>query len=191
MNIETCAGYNYSYPFLSIGTGIHVEDNFVQPLFKHIFNIEHPTMAFIGLPMTSNNLHLFDLQVKKHFLSKSYRLIEPFCCFYLNQARFAIKFISGEKKLPTRLDMLEDQEDESIRQWNKGYPKWKTHDIARDQKVYQQELSELAGIKNLPDVFYAMYFDVADGLINSPTQFRKFRYIIVDDKTFIKKKYEN
>lgn len=66
MNIETFAGYNYSYPFLSIGTGIHVEDNFVQPLFKHIFNIEHPTMAFIGLPMTSNNLHLFDLQVKKN-----------------------------------------------------------------------------------------------------------------------------
>lgn len=87
--------------------------------------------------------------------------------------------------------MLENQQDEAIQQWNKGYPKAKTHDIARDQKVYQQQLSELAGIKNLPDVFYSMYFDVADGLINNPTQFRKYRYIIIDDKTFTKKRLEN
>lgn len=60
---EYFAGYLYSYPFLSVDSGIHVEDNFVQPLYKHIFNIEHPTMAFIGLPMTSNNFHTFDLQV--------------------------------------------------------------------------------------------------------------------------------
>lgn len=87
--------------------------------------------------------------------------------------------------------MLENQKIETIQQWNKGYPKSKTHDIARDQKEYQKQLSELAGIKNLPDVFYDLYFDVSDGLQNNPTQFRKFNYIIIDDKTFIKKRFES
>lgn len=83
--------------------------------------------------------------------------------------------------------MLEDQMIEAQKQWNKGYPKAKTHDIARDQKEYQQQLSELADIKNLPDVFYAMYYDVSSGLKDHPTQFRKYRYTIIDEHTFIKK----
>lgn len=87
--------------------------------------------------------------------------------------------------------MLEDQMNEARKQWNKGYPKAKTHDIARDQKEYQRQLSELAGIKNLPEVFYDMYFDVSKGLNDQPTQFRKFRYTIIDDHTFIKQKAEN
>lgn len=61
--IQSRAGYSYSYPFLSIESGIHVEDNFIQPLYKHIFNIEHPTMGFIGLAMAAYKLPLFDLQV--------------------------------------------------------------------------------------------------------------------------------
>lgn len=87
--------------------------------------------------------------------------------------------------------MLANQQVEAYQQWNKGYPKAKTHDIARDQEKYQKELSELAGIKNLPDVFYTMFFDVYDGLINNPTQFRKYRYTIIDDENYIKKKLEN
>lgn len=102
-----------------------------------------------------------------------------------------MKFISGEKKLPSRYEMLEDQMVEAQTQWNKGYPKAKTHDIARDQKAYQKQLSELADIKNLPDVFYAMYFDVSSGLHEQPTQFRKFRYTIIDDHTFVKERAEN
>lgn len=87
--------------------------------------------------------------------------------------------------------MREDQMVEAQILWNKGYPKAKTHDIARDQMEYQKQLSELADIKNLPDVFYAMYFDVSSGLRDHPTQFRKFRYTILDDHTFIKQKAEN
>lgn len=42
-------GYNYTYPFLANDSGITFDNNNVQPLYKHIFNIEHPTMLFIGL----------------------------------------------------------------------------------------------------------------------------------------------
>lgn len=46
-----CTGYLYSYPFLSaihppfIGTGERV-----QHLYQHIFSIDHPSIAFVGLP---------------------------------------------------------------------------------------------------------------------------------------------
>lgn len=57
-------GYKYSYPFLSVDSGIHVEENFVQPLYKHIINIEHPTMAFIDIPTTLFPYPIMNLQVK-------------------------------------------------------------------------------------------------------------------------------
>lgn len=57
------SGYRYSYPFLNADSGIHIEDNFVQPLYKHIFNIEHPTMVFIGLTDQLGTFRVFDLEV--------------------------------------------------------------------------------------------------------------------------------
>lgn len=60
---EPFSGYKYSYPFLSGSTGIEVDDNYVSPLFQQILNIRHPTMAFIGIPVPSNN-YLIDLQVR-------------------------------------------------------------------------------------------------------------------------------
>lgn len=33
--IVYCTGYKYTFPFLSIDCGISVDDNFVQPLYKH------------------------------------------------------------------------------------------------------------------------------------------------------------
>lgn len=52
---------------LSVDSGIHVEENYVQPLYKHIINIEHPTMAFIGIPTTLIPYPFMDLQVKCKF----------------------------------------------------------------------------------------------------------------------------
>lgn len=99
--------------------------------------------------------------------------------------------MSGERKLPSKNEMREDQMAEAERLWKKGYPRERTHDVARDQKVYQKQLSDLAGIKNLPDVFYDMYFDIYTGLTENPSGFRKYRYTIIDDHTFVKERAEN
>lgn len=87
--------------------------------------------------------------------------------------------------------MLADQLAEAEKLWKKGYPIEKTHDIARDQKAYQKQLSDLADIKNIPDVFYDMFFEIFTGLVENPMGFRKFRYIIIDDHTFTKEKLED
>lgn len=59
-------GYTYKYPFLSSDCGIKVEDNVIKNLFKHMINIEYPTMAFIGVPRNTTGFYLFDFQVIKN-----------------------------------------------------------------------------------------------------------------------------
>lgn len=93
-------GYDFKFPFLSVDTGIHVDNNYVEPLYKQVFNIEHPTMAFIGVPFTAGTNRMMDLQV-----------------------RFAMKFLSGEKKLPSRAEMLNDMNVQMQKHWNKGVSK--------------------------------------------------------------------
>lgn len=56
-------GYTYKYPFLSNECGINVENNVIKNLFKHMINIEYPTMAFIGVPRNTTGFYLFDFQV--------------------------------------------------------------------------------------------------------------------------------
>lgn len=62
-DILFCTGYNYTFPFLSSTCGVKIVDNYVHPLYKQIVSIEHPTLAFIGLPFTVCPFPLFDIQV--------------------------------------------------------------------------------------------------------------------------------
>lgn len=56
-------GYLYNFPFLHRSCEIVVEDNCVEPLYKHMVNINHPTMCFIGVPYYVCAFSMFDLQV--------------------------------------------------------------------------------------------------------------------------------
>lgn len=159
-------GYNFTYPFLSVDTGICVNDNFVQSLYKQIINIDHPTMAFIGIPFYLPSTRVYDFQ-----------------------ARFALKFISGAKELPPKETMLMDMRANTQIQWNKGYKKHQTHFLGPEQKEYYQQLAEVAEIENLPDVLAAMHFDSRQTMAKDPLNYRKYRYEMVDDKTFTKKRY--
>lgn len=58
-----CTGYRYSFPFLDENCCIQVDDNYVTPLYKHLINIEHPSMCIIGVPMVVLPLPMFAMQV--------------------------------------------------------------------------------------------------------------------------------
>lgn len=62
--ISSPIGYLYSFPFLSMDCGITIDDNFIQPLFKHCINIKYPTMCFIGMPYLVHPPLISYLQVK-------------------------------------------------------------------------------------------------------------------------------
>lgn len=63
-----CTGYKYSFPFLDDRCEITVDDNYVSPLYKHLVNVEHPSMSIVGIPMTVIPFALFHMQVIKFFI---------------------------------------------------------------------------------------------------------------------------
>lgn len=50
-------------PFLSDECGLHIDNSYVYPLYKHCINAEHPTMAVIGYVFFSAITHMIEIQV--------------------------------------------------------------------------------------------------------------------------------
>jgi hypothetical protein len=51
VDVIVCAtGYHYSYPFLQIPDLTSPEKQCVNGLFEHVFRIDNPSLAFVGLP---------------------------------------------------------------------------------------------------------------------------------------------
>lgn len=72
--------------------------------------------------------------------------------------------------------------------WDKGFPKNQTHTLGKSlQRGYCKEISELADIKNIPDVMFSVFTDHVDDIIRNSFNFRNHRYNIVNEKTFEKK----
>lgn len=109
----------------------------------------------------------------------------------MKQVRFALKFFSGEKKLPSKSEMMSDMHKQLETHWKKGYRKHYSHYLGPEQKEYFKQLSEIAGIENVPEVIAAMHSDSRATMVREPANFRKYKYTIIDDKTFTKEKYEN
>lgn len=105
--------------------------------------------------------------------------------------RFALKYLSGEKSLPSKQEMLIDQRAETEAHWNQGYPKRKTHLLYPMDRKYFDQLSQLAGIENAPNILDAIAMDQINDQIERPTEFRKYRFTIVDNKTYTKVRYED
>jgi len=158
-----CTGYEYKFPFLSVDCGISNEDDYVQPLFKHCLNINRPTMGFIGLP----------------------NLICPNQMFSL-QARFCLKFMTGQKVLPSRDEMMKNFEAEMQERWVlRGLPKKKSHVMGPDiQATYYADLAATAEVNPIKPVIAKMHkftqLDRNSDFIN----FRKKKFYIIDDETF-------
>lgn len=60
-----CTGYKHILPFIDEKSGVRVEDNLVSPLYKHLINIEHPSMCFMGVPALVIHFPNFYMQVRK------------------------------------------------------------------------------------------------------------------------------
>lgn len=117
-----CTGYNFSFPFLTDDCNITVRDNRITHLYKHLFNIKHPSMSFIGLGIR----------------------ICPFPQFSL-QAQLVLGVLSGKVTLPSKEEMLSEEEkdfEEKMSKWNN-----KTHYahfLGAQQWDYNGELAEFA-----------------------------------------------
>ncbi|XP_037946848.1 senecionine N-oxygenase isoform X2 [Teleopsis dalmanni] len=158
-----CTGYKYSFPFLSIDCGIYVDENYVNNLYKHCINIQYPTMSFIGIPFYVCASQMMDIQ-----------------------SRFVLKYMTGEKLLPTVTDMLVDMEKEMQSRWKKGYKKRQAHLLGYQQMEYFTDLAETAEVTNIKEVMAKLHNESSERFLDDLLHFREDKFKLIDDFTFIK-----
>ncbi|KAL2712968.1 flavin-containing monooxygenase FMO GS-OX-like 2 [Vespula squamosa] len=122
-----CTGYQYSFPFLDESCDVRVDDNYVTPLYKHLINIEHQTMAIIGIPSQ----------------------IVPFPMFHI-QIQYFLSLLKNRLVLPLKSQMLEDSK-------LKASKKRHAHKMMTEQWEYNDSLADAGGFDRLPPFYKAGY----------------------------------
>uniref|UniRef100_A0A0D9XM93 Flavin-containing monooxygenase n=1 Tax=Leersia perrieri TaxID=77586 RepID=A0A0D9XM93_9ORYZ len=121
--IMHCTGYLYDFPFLGEDSTITIDDNCVDPLYKHVFPLEvAPHLSFIGLPWKVIPFPLFELQSK-----------------------WVARVLSGRVKLPSRDEMMEDAKAVYSKLEACGWPKRYAHNFSGYQFEYDDWLAEQCG----------------------------------------------
>lgn len=93
--------------------------------------------------------------------------------------------------MPSKDEMWKDLRDDIQTQMNKTLGKLNVHDFVIAQRKLFNELSELANIENVPDVFDASAIDVITEFIQHRSEFRKYKFNIIDEKNYTKERYED
>lgn len=158
-----CTGYLYSFPFLSEECRVTVEDNCVQPLYKHLIHMDHTTLCLVGLPYYVCAFTMFDLQV-----------------------RFFLKTLSGEVSLPSKEEMIQDSEKETAKRREKGLKKKQFHMMGPMQDEYYDSLSEAARLPRIPPVMTKLHNESSQRFLDDLVNYRNDVYRIIDDSTYVK-----
>ncbi|KAJ8923996.1 hypothetical protein NQ315_006772 [Exocentrus adspersus] len=132
-DVILCTGYLYSYPFLSPKCDIQVDNNWVKYLYKQIVNINHQTMAFIGIPFRVTPFPMFGIQV-----------------------RFFLKFLKGQPVV-SKDQMLEELTQYMLKKKEEGQPIHYAHFLGLKQGWYMDDLADTACIKRVPPVIQKLY----------------------------------
>lgn len=102
--------------------------------------------------------------------------------------RYALKFISGAKKLPSQSEMLEDLHRHS-KNCNEKDDIEDCNQIGRvNVAEYIEILAQEAEIEKMLPVLRAINIDSVKTFLTKPLELRKYKYIIIDDETFEKVK---
>lgn len=157
-----CTGYLYNFPFLHESCDIVVEDNCVEPLYKHVVNIHHPTMCFIGVPYYVCAFSMFDLQV-----------------------RFYVRSMNGTFRLPSTKEMEAHWEEEKRDRAARGFTKRQAHMMGPDQEKYYASLATEARTKELPSVLTKIREESTIRFMNNLKNYRRDVYKIIDDNTYV------
>lgn len=107
------------------------------------------------------------------------------------QTRFALEYLSGNKTLPTKEEMLKDMLSRIEIHMNRHQSNRSSQFFEMEHREYYNELTDLTDIDSPPEVITSIYLDNDAMRKGDPTTFRKYRYIVIDDIRYIKKMYEN
>ena len=150
-----CSGYKYNFPFLDKSCGIEVANSFtmVKPLYKHMININHPTMCFIGVPIQVCPFPQFDLQ----------------CQLYTN-------FISGIVQLPDKKKMHEAFEDGLKDHIENGRALRHYHRMGPLQWEYNRDIAISGKAPEIPKSVENLYNSVHERRVKYLMYYKNDRY---------------
>lgn len=73
----------------------------------------------------------------------------------------------------------------------KGFPKSKAHYLMGLEDEYQKQLVSVAGIEPIPEVYFKIANDTFENFLGQTTEFRKYKYTVIDAQNFERTKIEN
>ncbi len=156
-SVVLCTGYKYDFPFLSEDCRVRVSSHRVQPLYKHIFNIHNPSMAFIGLNLRILPLLNLDTQLK---------LV---CAVY-----------SGSVILPDKDAMMEDEERDFQERLRSGLLPKDAHFLGGKQWQYCKTLAEIGHFDCHDDILEKICTHVRSMRTNEVATYKNYNCVIVD-----------
>lgn len=150
-----CSGYKYSFPFLDASCGIKVENSYtmVKPLYKHMININHPTMCFIGIPIQVCPFPQFDLQ----------------CQLYTN-------FMARIVELPSKVAMQEAFEEGLKQHIEKGRVLRHYHRMGPLQWEYNKDIAIFGKAPEIPKNVENLYNSVHERRVKYLMYYKNDRY---------------
>lgn len=96
-----------------------------------------------------------------------------------------MEYWNGNATLPSREEMFSDSENELKKRLELGWPKKKGHSIGGElQRQYFNDLSQIANIENVREIFLQIYEDSAKRRTEHPKNYRNDVYTIIDDEHF-------
>ncbi|CAH1395221.1 unnamed protein product [Nezara viridula] len=156
-----CTGYTYNFPFLTEDCGIIV-DQYVGPLYKHLINIERPTMCIVGLPKYCPHQYMVDYQVRA----------------YLN-------ILLGESKIPSKEEMVADLESDIALRSSEGQRKKDYHKLSKVRtQQYMDDLAKLGNLDQVEPVMFKLFHDAFFRAIKDFKGFRNYVYKIIDNENY-------
>ncbi|EGD72684.1 hypothetical protein PTSG_12173 [Salpingoeca rosetta] len=156
-----CTGYAFSFPFLDEAScGVQVVDDgrIVDNVYRQVFNIAHPTMTFIGLPVKVLPFPLFDLQ-----------------CQWVHAVW------AGAKSLPSRLEMHAEVAAAREQRRRLAVPRRHEHVLGGTQWEYNRELARLAGVSPLEPWREEVYLKNNELRANMPWQYKLNTFHVAKD----------
>ncbi|KAG8363396.1 hypothetical protein BUALT_Bualt19G0018000 [Buddleja alternifolia] len=110
--------FKYDFPFLNTEGFVTVDDNRVEPLYKHIFPPElAPSLSFVGITFQGLIILMMDLQ-----------------------AKWVARVLSGKASLPSKEDMLAEVQHHYQYMEDNGIPKHYTHGLGYKKVVVTAHL---------------------------------------------------
>lgn len=156
-----CTGYHYDFPFLTPECEIHIEDERITPLYKHLIHTNYPSLSIIGIG----------------------KVIVPFPQFHV-QVKFVLSILEGTLKLPSQEEMNQDTKADFEKRLSEGLPPRHAHHMGPRQWGYNDDLSSIGQFDFIPSVVQKLNDYIHHYRGENLIGYKNYNYELVDSDTF-------